>query len=265
VYPYGQAIDPTGVICKSVLNKGVKISTPSTFRTNGMNEENYKQIIDRLEHRASLKQAIYRSTAEVFGLTKAILAKIAARLYQDYTVKDPSVEISYKEVNQFESHLKFSGDLLMLSMHSNVFNFEEGHSIFQTNYVKADESLSYCGVIYIHNFLADSIKYNRLADGGALVARILINKEQHFMVEGDGALGFLYEDFEANLITEEKLTDMLERAILMCLNTDLLIPAFSQIKNITLHQKQSLIAASGYPTGKRLGYLFNSEVQQNKL
>lgn len=226
-------------------------------------EDNYQEILKKLESRASLKQAIYRSTAEVFGLTKTILSKIAARLYQDYTVKDPSVEVNYKEINQFESHLKFSGDMLMLSMHSNVFNFDVGHSIFQTSYVKADESLSYCGVIYIHNFLADSIKYNRLADEGSLVARILVNKEKHFLVEGDGALGFLYENFEANVVTEEVLTDILEKSILLCLNTDLLLPPFAQMKDVTLHQKQSLIAASGYPTGKRLGYMFHSEMQQN--
>jgi hypothetical protein len=226
-------------------------------------EENYKEILSKLESKASLKQAIYRSTTEVFGLTKAILSKIGAKLYQDYTVKDPSVEVNYKENNQFEAQLKFSGDMLMLSMHSNVFNFDEGHSIFQTEYVKADESLSYCGVIYLHNFLADSIKYNRLADEGDLVARILVNKEKHFMVEAEGALGFLYEDFSANTITEEKLTDILERSILHCLETDLMLPPFAQVKEVTLHQKQSIVAASGYPTGKKLGYLFNSETQQN--
>ncbi|RZL46064.1 MAG: hypothetical protein EOP00_16165 [Pedobacter sp.] len=228
-------------------------------------EDNYQEILNKLESKASLKQAIYRSTAEVFSLTKVILSKIASRLYQDYTAKDPSVEVNYKENNQFEAQLKFSGDMLMLSMHSNVFNFDDGHSIFQTSYIKADESLSYCGVIYIHNFLADSIKYNRLADEGSLIARILVNKEKHFMVEGDGALGFLYENFEENIITEDKLTEILEKSILFCLSNDLLLPPFAQIKDVTLHQKQSLVAASGYPTGKRLGYLFNSEIQQNNI
>jgi hypothetical protein len=228
-------------------------------------EENYQEILNTLESKASLKQAIYRSTAEVFSLSKVILSKIASRLHQDYTIKDPSVEVNYKENNQFEAQLKFSGDMLMVSMHSNVFNFDDGHSIFQTSYIKADESLSYCGVIYIHNFLADSIKYNRLADEGSLIARILVNKEKHFMVEGDGALGFLYENFEENTINEDKLTDILEKSILFCLSNDLLLPPFAQIKDVTLHQKQSLVAASGYPTGKRLGYLFNSEIQQNNI
>ncbi|TKC06777.1 hypothetical protein FA048_16380 [Pedobacter polaris] len=227
-------------------------------------EDNYKEILNKLESKASLKQAIYRSTAEVFSLSKVILSKIASKLHQDYTAKDPSVEVIYKENNQFEAQLKFSGDMLMLSMHSNVFNFDEGHSIFQTSYVKTDVSLSYCGAIYIHNFLADSIKYNRLADEGSLIARILVNKENHFMVEGDGTLGFLYENFEENIITEEKITDILEKSILFCLSNDLILPPYAQIKDVTLHQKQSLIsAASGHPTGKRLGYLFSSEIQQN--
>lgn len=228
-------------------------------------EDNYQEILNKLESKASLKQAIYRSTTEVFSLSKGILSKIASRLHQDYTAKDPSVEVNYKENNQFEAQLKFSGDMLMLSMHSNIFNFDDAHSIFQTKYVKADESLSYCGVIYVHNFLADSIKYNRLADEGSLIARILVNKEKHFMVEGDGALGFLYENFEENTIDEHKLTDILEKSILFCLSNDLLLPPFAQIKDVTLHQKQSLVAASGYPTGKRLGYLFNSEIQQNNI
>lgn len=228
-----------------------------------MQEDNYKEILAKLESKASLKQAIYRSTAEIFGNMKGVLSKIAGKLYQDYTVKDPSVEVSYKEINQFESHLKFSGDMLMISMHSNIFNFSAGHSVLQSDYVKTDENLSYCGVIYVHNFLADSIKYNRLSDEGTLIARILVNKEKHFIVEGEGSLGFLYDDFSNNVITEPILTDILERAMLLCLNSDLLLPPFAQVKDVTLHQKQSLVAASGYPTGKRLGYLFNSEIQQN--
>jgi hypothetical protein len=226
-------------------------------------EENYQLILNKLESKASLKQSIYRSSAEVFGLMKSILSKMAAKLYQDYTAKDPFVEVGYKEINQFESHLKFSGDMLMISMHSNIFNFGDSHSIRQSDYVKQDDSLSYCGVIYIHNFLADSIKYNRLSDEGTLIARVLVNKEKHFIVEGEGALGFLYDDFANNVISEASLADILERAMLFCINSDLLLPPFAQVKDVTLHQKQSMIAASGYPTGKRLGYLFNSETQQN--
>lgn len=224
---------------------------------------NYQLILGKLENKASLKQEIYRNTVDVFAIAKKALSKLASRLHQDYTVNNPAVEVAYKDTHQFEAELKFSGDMLLLSMHSNVFNFEEGHRIYSSSYIKSNPSLSYCGVIYIHNFLADSIKYNRLADEGTLVARILVNKERRFIVEGEGQLGFLYEAFSEQEISEEVLTHIFELAILDCIDTDLQLPPYASVKDINLHQKQTTLAASGYPTGKRLGYLFKSEVQQN--
>ncbi|WP_316815202.1 hypothetical protein [Pedobacter nyackensis] len=229
-----------------------------------MDTSNYSKILSEFENKASLKQAIYRNTTEAFALLKKQLFKIAAKLQSDYTAKDPSVEVHFKESSKFEAELKFSGDMLMVSMHSNVFSFERSSSMFQTKYIKEDESLAYCGAIYIHNFLADSVKYNRLADEGSLIARILVNKDMHFIVEGEGALDFLYQNMADNIITEEKLTDIIERSILFCLNSDLILPPFAQIKDVTLNQKQTMLAASGYPTGKNLGYQFKAELEQNK-
>lgn len=228
------------------------------------NTDNYGKILSEFASKASLKQAIYRNTTEVFALLKTQLAQIATRLQKDYTEKDPSVEVHFKENSKFESQLKFSGDMLMVSMHSNIFTFDESHSIYQTKYIKDDPALSYCGTIYIHNFLADSIKYNRLADEGSLIARILVNKDKHFMVEGEGALDFLYQDLAANVVSEDKLTDIIERSILFCLEADLLLPPFAEIKQVTLNQKQSMMAGSGFPTSKNLGYLFSAEMEQNK-
>ncbi|WP_448635264.1 hypothetical protein [Pedobacter panaciterrae] len=66
-----------------------------------------------------------------------------------------------------------------------------------------------------------------------------------------------------NVVTEEKLTDIIERSILHCLDSDLLLPPFAEIKEVTLNQKQSMLASSGYPTSKNLGYQFKSEIEQN--
>lgn len=229
-----------------------------------MDTDNYSKILSEFENKASLKQAIYRNTTEAFALLKKQLFKIAARLKNDYSAKDPSVEVHFKETSKFEADLKFSGDMLMVSMHSNVFSFDKSSSISQTSYIKDDKALGYCGTIYIHNFLADSIKYNRLADQGSLIARILVNKDMHFIVEGEGTLDFLYQDMAENIISEEKLMDVVERSILFCLNDDLILPPFAEIKDVTLNQKQTMLAASGYPTGKNLGYQFKSELEQNK-
>ncbi|MOA46417.1 hypothetical protein D3C78_1689240 [compost metagenome] len=91
----------------------------------------------------------------------------------------------------------------------------------------------------------------------------MINRDKHFIVEGEGALDFLYQNMAENVITEDILTDIIERSILFCLNSDLILPPFADIKDVTLYQKQTMLAASGYPTGKNLGYQFKAELEQN--
>ena len=54
-----------------------------------METTNYQLILEKLESKASLKQAIYRNTVDVFAIAKKSLSKLASRLYQDYTVKEP--------------------------------------------------------------------------------------------------------------------------------------------------------------------------------
>ena len=75
----------------------------------------------------------------------------------------------------------------------------------------------------------------------------------------------MYDSFSDQEISEEALTCVLEMAILECINTDLQLPTYDTVKDITLYQKQTILAASGYPTGKRLGYLFKSEMQSNPI
>ncbi|WP_129713909.1 hypothetical protein [Pedobacter sp. SYP-B3415] len=224
--------------------------------------DTYQQILTELKNRASVKQSTYRSTKAVFDDLKSVLSRIGAELQRDYHAKDPSVELSYRENNQFEAQLKFSGDMLVASMHSNIFQFPAEHRIRQSPAVALDPTLAYCGVIYIHNFLADSIKYNRLADVGYLVARIFVNRNKQFLVEGEGQLGFLWTDFSTQLADWDKLNDIAQQAILQCIQSDLIAQPFAAEKALTLDQKQSMIANSGYPTGKHIGYRFAAELEK---
>ena len=45
-------------------------------------------------------------------------------------------------------------------------------------------------MINIYNFLSDSFVYDRERDLGYLVARVFLNKEGHFFVQGKKQLGF---------------------------------------------------------------------------
>jgi hypothetical protein len=150
-----------------------------------------KEIIELLEQKGCTKQDVYRKTQSVFSDLQKLLRFKAISLSKKIANKDKCVKVLFSSKGKFEAQLKFSGDTLLFHMHSNVFDFPAGHAIHKTRYVKEDKLRSFCGVIHIYNFLSDSLKYNRMNDEGYLIARIFINKDSHFFVEGDKQLGFL--------------------------------------------------------------------------
>jgi hypothetical protein len=197
----------------------------------------------------------------VFNRFKNQLEVLGDKMRVDFKDKDSAVEIRYSEKGDFEAQLKFSGDVLVISMHSNVFSFPAEHAVNQLKYVQDDPSRKYCGVIHIHNFLADSLKYNRTSDVGYLLGRIFINKDEHFFVDGQSQLGFLFNSFGKGKIKESQVIEILELAIIYCMDFDLLTPPFETVRQITLEETQFMGANSGYPTGKRMGYKFRTELE----
>ena len=118
---------------------------------------------------------------------------------------------------------------------------------------------SYCGVINIYNFLADSFKYNRVNDIGYLVARIFVNKDNHFFVEGKRQSEEIVKEFDVDTISPGIIRQIVETAIQYCIEFDLLVPPYDQVKMATVDQMQQKISHSKMITGKRLGFSFNSD------
>jgi len=220
----------------------------------------YDHILKLLEDKAVLKQQIFSTTLDVFNRFKSELESIGTRMRTDFQDKNPRVEISFSDKGDFEAQLKFSGDVLVISMHSNVFSFPPVHAVNKLAYVKEDPARKYCGIIHIHNFLADSLKYNRTSDMGYLLGRIFINKDEHFFVDGQSQLGFLFNSFGKGKIKKAQIVEILQLAIVYCMDFDLLTPPFETVRQITLQEKEFMGANSGYPTGKRLGYKFRTEL-----
>ena len=220
----------------------------------------YDHILKLLEDKAVLKQQIFSTTLDVFNRFKSELESIGTRMRTDFQDKNPRVEISFSDKGDFEAQLKFSGDVLVISMHSNVFSFPPEHAVNKLAYVKEDTARKYCGIIHIHNFLADSLKYNRTSDMGYLLGRIFINKDEHFFVDGQSQLGFLFNSFGKGKIKKAQIVEILQLAIVYCMDFDLLTPPFETVRQITLQEKEFMGANSGYPTGKRLGYKFRTEL-----
>jgi len=125
--------------------------------------------------------------------------------------------------------------------------------------VQADKANSYCGVINIYNFLADSFKYKRAEDEGYLIGRIFVNRENKFFVEGKRQDSWKVDSFGSENVSREAILEILEKAILYALGFDLLVPSYDTVKQVEAEQFLSRQENTRLQTGKRLGYEFRSD------
>ena len=220
-----------------------------------------EKIIELLKTKASAKQVVYRKTKEVFAEFQQYLKAKSDVVNNELSDKD--VQVVYSSAGDFESKLKFSGDTLLFHMHSNVFDFPNSHSIHKTKYVKQDKLRSFCGVINIYNFLSDSFKYNRMNDAGYLIARVFINKDKHFFVEGDKQLGFLFNDFINQQINAVQIDKIINETMVYALNFDLQAPNFNDVKVVSVHQILDMNNNQKLKTAKRMGYKFSFETNND--
>lgn len=218
-------------------------------------------ILKTLAEKSVLKQDVYRQTVSVFELFKTVLKEVAADLSKKMAAIDKRVHIEFQDKGEFELEMRVAGDVLIFYMHTNVFEFDRSHSIWKTSYVRENEFNSYCGMINVYNFLSDSFKYNRVNDLGYLIARIFINRELHYFVEGKRQLGFLYNDFVHSVISKEKVTAIVESLVLYCLAFDLFTPPFDAVKEVTVMELQEATSQM-QATGKRLGFRFQADNDQ---
>ena len=217
-----------------------------------------ERIIAAIINKSTLKQHIFDNTFTTFNELKDVLFEIASELDDDLDGKlDKRVRIEYRDRGKFEAQLQIASDLLIFQMHTDIFEFDSNHIIWQNEYVQADRNNSYCGVINIYNFLSDSFKFNRNADEGYLIGRIFINREKCFFVEGKRQTLIRPMLFGRDKITREALVAIMESAINYAINFDLLMPPYEENKRVTVDQFNTKMDNSKFVTGKRLGYDFN--------
>tara|TARA_B100001029_G_C15019959_1_gene429873 strand:- start:109 stop:783 length:675 start_codon:yes stop_codon:yes gene_type:complete len=218
-----------------------------------------KKILELLKTKSSTKQQVFRITQSIFCQFSDVLKKKSKFLSETMKKEDKFVEVNFESKGDFESHFKFSGDRLIFHMHSNVFDFNSSHEVHKTSYVKEDKMRSFCGVIHIYNFLNDSFKYNRFNDVGNLIARIFINKDKHFFVEGEKQLGFLFNDFINQKINIEIIERIINESILLSLNFDLITPNFKDVNLVDVNQLLDMNNSHKLKTSKSLGFKFSFE------
>ena len=216
------------------------------------------KILDTIIRKSTLKQKVFDNTFSAFNSLKETLLEMASEMDDELDGKlDRRVRLEYRDRGKFEAQLQVANDILIFQMHTDVFEFDPSHSIWQTPYVKADRENSYCGVINIYNFLSDSFKFNRNADEGYLIGRIFINRERRYFAEGKQQTSLRAAQFGEAEIDRDALVAILETAIDFSLDFDLLMPPYEENKRVTVDQFNTKMDNSKFITGKRLGYEFD--------
>lgn len=223
------------------------------------NNDLQSKILKYLSEKAHFKQKVYDNTLEVFSTMKDVLREMAADYNDKLEGLDRRVMLEFRDGGKFESQLKVAGDMLMFSMHSNIFEFDREHKVWSLSYIKEDPTLSYCGIINIYNFLSDSFKYKRYDDLGYLIARIFVNREKHFFVEGKRQMGFGVNHLGKSVLDRKTLRNIIETSMAYSMEFDLLVPPYDSVKIASVAMMNKKIETSKQATGKRLGFKFNTD------
>ena len=216
-------------------------------------------IFNTVKDKSVLKQDVFNNIILNFKILKQVLKEIGDDLSSRIESVDERVIIEYKDTGEFEAQLRVAGDVLVFHMHTNVFKFDSQNSLWNTSYFKENGNRGYCGLINVYNFLNDSIKYNRVNDSGYMIARLFVNAENHFMVEGKRQMGFLYNDIINSVIDKEKMKAIIQSAVLYTLDFDLFIPPYDEVKEVSVLEIQQLSDKLKMKTAKRLGFQFKAD------
>ncbi len=217
-----------------------------------------EKILSTIVEKSTLKQRVFDNTFAAFGELKDTLLEMASELDDALDGRlDKRVRLEYRDRGKFEAQLQIASDLLIFRMHTDVFEFDANHIIWQNQYVQQERANSYCGIIDIYDFLSDSFKFNRSSDEGYLIGRIFINRERKFFVEGKRQTSMRAMNFGKEEISGEALVAILETAVNYAINFDLLTPPYDDNKRVTVEQFNTKMDNSKFVTGKRLGYDFS--------
>lgn len=222
-------------------------------------DEKKLAIITTLKEKSLLKQKVYDNTLDAFNNVKEVLKGMAKEINISLEGVDSRIKLEYTDRSNFDAQIKVAGDILLFSMHSNIFQFDREHPAWKTAYIQKNKFNAYSGIINIYNFLADSFKYSRQDDLGYLIGRIFINHEKQYFVEGKRQMGLLFTNYGSEEISKQSLQIIITTAIQYALEFDLLVPPYDTVKIASVGQAEAKIQHSRVMTGKRLGFQFNSD------
>lgn len=224
-----------------------------------LHDKQNETIVKLLSEKSVMKQDVFSNTYSVYTSLKEILKERAEALGSHTSKLDKRVTVNFKETSSQSMQMKVAGDMLDFHMHSNVFEFDPSHPMFKTGYIRQNNLNSFCGIIYVYNFLADSFKFNRMNDLGYLIARIFVNREKKFFIETRTQIGYKYANFSAEPVDKDTLTEIVNELIIFAVTFDLFTPPYEAVRQVSVMEIQEKQSSTALRTGKRLGYFGSSE------
>lgn len=205
-----------------------------------------------LENKSTAKQITYKILISAFENLARESKRVVGELKKKVKPSDQDVTVDFKRINEHEFQVKLAGDLLIFVVHTNIVTFDEGHEVMKDPYIRENDINRYFGQIMIYNFMSDSIKFNRVNDPGYLLARLLVNHDGRYIVEGEGRLGVVYSHISPAPITEQDLNILVKLVLTLAIENDLMAPPYPDVKFITLYQKLEKTQELG--AGQKIGF-----------
>lgn len=218
----------------------------------GSLQNNREIIYHLLANKSALKQDVADDSEKLFESFKAIIKSELDTLRT--LINDDRIRLSFEDRGKFEIIVFVGSDMLVFHLHTNIFKLPDSNPLWGTQYFATNENNGYFAVIHVYNFLAESYLRNRFEDRGNLIARIMVNHEQHFMVEGRGQLGTLFKDPERLILNENYMRLLIQLSFAFALQFDLYMPPYEFLEEITVAQVQEISDSLKIRTGKRMGF-----------
>jgi hypothetical protein len=220
-----------------------------------------QEVQAEMTQKASMKQSLYIQTLGYFNRMQEITRKLSSQLTESFKSSNPPIPVKFEVEGELEFRLRFSGDLLVFQMHSNIMALPEDHPVMRHPHLIEFPENAYFGQILIYNFMADSFRYLRMQDMGHLVARIWIHKDALYWVEGVRPLNFLQPGLSETPLNDESLEQIVLQCVYVSSQTDFMASPFYLIQQLTVEEK---ISRNENRAGDKLGFQMQSKGNDTK-
>lgn len=212
-------------------------------------------IVSILQEKQLVKKKVLEAYNKSFEDLKNAISSLAGEFNNE--IKNNSND-NLVEIVVGNSHIElyFVTEVIVFSFQKTIFEIDKSHSIWSHSYIQDNPLNAFVGIIHVYNFLKDSYKNNKNEDTGYLIARIFINQEKHYFVEGKRQLGFLYNDFSTNIVSVDDFKKIVQSAMLYCLDFEMLVPPYEEVSIITVEQIKTIINKAKFQSAKRMGFQF---------